>query len=261
MITTSYFIVKRLFRMAAVPPTKIIRLPCCAAANEVPRSMTRATLLLSFLLSTVGLHAAESLDFTPVKRWITRQDDFHAVTASFTQTRSLRALKSPLTSEGRLWFKAPSSFRWELGVPAKTIVLRKGDSIFLIQPGKKRVEKSSATAKPDKPSPMQAFGMMSFPFARDFGDFQRQFETLSISTEGTRCHLEVLPRDAQARKFLSALKLDFNTANGHLLGFEMVTREGSALRNEFANVQVNPKIPADVFEFDFTGYEVVDAKN
>ena len=224
-------------------------------------SMHRALFLAAASLFASAIFAAEPLDFTPVKRWITRQEDFRAVTADFTQTRSLRALKSPLASEGHLWFKAPSSFRWELGSPAKTIVLRKGDSLFMIQPAKKRAERSAAEAKPDKPSPMQAMGMMSFPFARDFGDFQRQFETLSIATEGTRCHLEVLPRDAQARKFLSALKLDFNTANGHLLGFEMVTRDGSALRNEFTNVQVNPKIPASVFDFDFTGYEVVDAKN
>ena len=224
-------------------------------------AMTRALLLLAALLATTGLRAAEPLDFTPVKRWITRQDEFRAVTADFTQTRSLRALKSPLTSEGRLWFKAPSSFRWELGTPARTIVLRKGETLFLIQPAKKRAERSPANAKPDKPSPMQAMGMMSFPFARDFADFQRQFETLSISTDGPRCHLEVLPREAQARKFLSALKLDFNTATGHLLGFEMATRDGSSLRNDFTNVQVNPKISPAVFEFDFTGYEVVDAKN
>jgi outer membrane lipoprotein-sorting protein len=223
--------------------------------------MIRVTLLLAALFFSDSLPAAESLDFSPVKRWIARQEDFRAVTADFIQTRSLRALKSPLASEGRLWFKAPSSFRWELGNPAKTIVLRKGDALFMIQPAKKRAERSSADARPGKPSPMQALGMMSFPFARDFGDFQRQFETLSISTEGTRCHLEVLPRDAQARKFLSALKLDFNTANGHLIGFELATREGSSLRNEFTNVQVNPKIPASVFDFDFTGYEVVDAKN
>ena len=224
-------------------------------------AMIRTLLLLAALLATAGLRAAEPLDFTPVKRWITRQDEFRAVTADFTQTRSLRALKSPLTSEGRLWFKAPSSFRWELGTPARTIVLRKGETLFLIQPAKKRAERSPANAKPDKPSPMQAMGMMSFPFARDFADFQRQFETLSISTDGPRCHLEVLPREAQARKFLSALKLDFNTATGHLLGFEMATRDGSSLRNDFTNVQVNPKISPAVFEFDFTGYEVVDAKN
>lgn len=223
--------------------------------------MLRALFLLAVFLSALAARAAEPLDFAPVKRWITRQEDFRAVTANFVQTRSLRALKSPLASEGRLWFKAPSSFRWEIGTPAKTIVLRKGEALFLIQPAKKRAERSAADAKPDKPSPMQAMGMMSFPFARDFADFQKQFETLSITTEGVRCHLEVLPRDPQARKFLSALKLDFNTTNGHLMGFEMATRDGSSLRNEFSNVEVNPKIPASVFEFDFTGYEVVDAKN
>lgn len=222
--------------------------------------MLRALPILAALAFTLPLGAAE-FDFSPVKKWIARQDEFRAVMADFTQTRSLRALKSPLASEGRLWFKTPNSFRWELGSPAKTIVLRKGDTIFLIQPAKKRVERSSATAPSGKPSPMQAFGMMSMPFARDFADFQRQFETLSITSDGPRCHLEVLPRDAQAHKFLSALKLDFNTSSGHLLAFEMATRDGSSLRNEFSNVQVNPKIPASVFDFDFTGYEVVDAKN
>jgi len=222
--------------------------------------MLRAALLIAALALIAPLRAAE-LDFTPVKRWIARQDEFRAVTADVTQTRSLRALKSPLVSEGHPWFKAPSSFRWELGAPAKTIVLRKGDSIFVISPAKKRAERSAANAAPDKPSPMQAFAMMSFPFARDFADFQRKFETLSIAADGPRCHLEVLPRDAQARKFLTALKLDFNTATGHLLAFEMATRDGSSLRNEFTNVQVNPKLAPGIFDFDFTGYEVVDAKN
>ena len=145
--------------------------------------------------------------------------------------------------------------------PAKTIVLRKGESLYLIQPAKKRVERSAAEARPEKPSPMQALGMMSFPFARDFADFQRTFETLAVSSEGNRCHLEVLPREPKARKFLSALKLDFNTNTGHLLSFEIATKEGSSLRNEFSDVEVNPKIPASVFEFDFTGYKIVDAKD
>jgi len=222
--------------------------------------MLRVLPLAALLFTAAALPAAE-FDFAPVKKWIAKQDDFRAVSADFTQTRSLRALKSPLAQTGRLWFKAPNHFRWELGSPAKTIVLRKGDTIYMIQPGKKRAERSAASATPDKPSPMQAFGMMSMPFARDFADFQRQFETLAISTDGPRCHLEVLPRTPTAKKYLSALKLDFNTQTGHLLAFEMATRDGSALRNEFSNVEVNPKLPAAIFDFDFTGYEVVDAKN
>ena len=70
----------------------------------------------------------------------------------------------------------------------------------------------------------------------------------------------MLPRDARARKMLNALKLDFNTTSGHLLAFEIATRDGSSLRNEFSNVEVNPKIDRSVFDFDLSGYEIVDAK-
>jgi outer membrane lipoprotein-sorting protein len=229
------------------------------APRELPRLM-RAFLLAFTLFGTAALHAAESLDFTPVKKWIARQEDFRAVTADFVQTRSLRALRNPLKSEGRLWFKAPSSFRWELGQPAKTIVLRKGDFIYIIQPEKKRAERSPAGAA-NQQSGAAALAMMEFPFARDFADFQKRFETLSIETEGARCRLAVLPRDARARKMLNALKLDFSTATGHLLAFEIATRDGSSLRNEFSNVEVNPKIDPSVFDFDLSGYEIVDAKH
>jgi outer membrane lipoprotein-sorting protein len=219
----------------------------------------RALLLLLFIAQSTSLAAAETLDFAPVKKWIARQEDFRAVTADFVQSRALRALRSPLKSEGRLWFKAPGSFRWELGQPAKTVVIRKGEFIYVIQPEKKRAERSPAEAT-DKQSGAAALAMMEFPFARDFADFQKRFETLSIENDGARCRLSVLPRDPKARKFLSALKLDFNTTSGHLLGFELATRDGSSLRNEFSNVEVNPKIAPGVFDFDLTGYEIVDAK-
>src|SRR4051794_29316403 len=81
------------------------------------------------------------IDLTPIKKWIARQDEFRSVTADLTQTRALRALRSPLSSPGHLWFVAPDTFRWELGDPVKTIVLRKGNSFDVITPAKKRVER------------------------------------------------------------------------------------------------------------------------
>jgi len=221
--------------------------------------MMRVLSAFLLLLAAGHLFAAGPPDMAPVKRWIARQDDLRSVTADFTQTRALRALRDPLANQGHLWFKAPDSFRWELGNPAKTIVLRKGGTVFLIQPAKKHAERSPAGSV-NQNAGARGLGMLSFPVAHDFAEFQKQFETLSVATEGTRCHLEVLPRDAEARKMLAALKLDFDTATGHLLVVEMATRDGSALRNEVTNVQTNAKIDAGVFDFDFTGYDVVDAK-
>jgi len=182
------------------------------------------------------------------------------VQADFTQTRALRALRSPVVSPGRLTFVTPNSLRWELGDPPKTIVLRKGDSYTLIQPAKKKAERMGAGSVGQEGG-AKGFAMMEFPLASDFAEFQKKFEILAVNTDGDRCHLEILPRDAQARKFLSALKIDFNTRTGHMIAFEMVTKDGSSMRNEFTNVRVNQKIDRHTFEFDLTGYDVTDAKN
>ncbi len=218
-------------------------------------------LLLLLLPALAGAtYAAEPLDLAPVKKWIARQDDFHSVQADFTQTRALRALRSPVVTPGHLAFATPNSLRWELGDPARTIVVRKGDTYLLVQPAKKKAERIPANAMGPEGG-AKGFAMMEFPLAADFAEFQRKFEVLAVSTEGDRCHLEILPRDAQARKFLSALKIDFDTKTSHMIAFEMVTRDGSSMRNEFTNVRVNQKIDRRTFEFDLTGYDVTDAKN
>jgi len=214
--------------------------------------------LLCVLLPLAG-RAAEPQppDLAPIKRWIARQDEFHSVEADFTQTRALRALRSPVAIKGHLWFIAPDALRWELGDPPKTIVIRKGPTYFLIQPARKKVERSAAAGVGKKAG---AFAMMTFPLAKDFNDFNRQFEVLSVTSADERCHFEIAPRDVQERKFLQAIRIDFNTANGHLIAFEMAFRDGSSMRNEFSNVKMNQKIDHRMFDFDFTGYEVTDAR-
>ena len=217
-------------------------------------------LLLATLCATLSTSFAEPLDLGPVKKWIARQEEFRSVQADFTQTRALRALRSPVAIPGRIWFNTPNSLRWELGDPAKTIVLRKGDTYLLVQPAKKKAQRLSA-AKIGPEGGAKGFAMMEFPLASDFAEFQRKFEVLGVKTGDTRCDLDLLPRDAQARKFLSALKIAFDTTTGHLISFEMVTRDGSSMRNDFTNVRLNPKIDRRVFEYDLTGFEVTGEKN
>jgi outer membrane lipoprotein carrier protein len=220
----------------------------------------RLLLPLLFLICALPVFAGEPLDLTPVKRWLVRQDELRSVQADFTQTRALRALRSPITTPGRMWFATPDLLRWELGEPAKTIVVRKGDTYFLIQPARKKVERYKADSVAKKGGTM-GFAMMNFPLAKDFADFNRQFETLTVRVADNRCHLEILPRDAQAKKMLEAIKIDFDTNSGHLLSFELATRDGSSMRSDFANVRMNQKFDRRVFDYDFTGYEIVDGKN
>lgn len=204
--------------------------------------------------------AAEPIDMAPVKKWIARQDELRSVQADFTQTRALRALRNPIATPGHMTFSTPDQLRWELGEPAKTIVIRKGDIYYLIQPAKKKAERYKADSIAKKGGAM-GFAMMNFPLAKDYADFNRQFETLAVTVTDNRCHLEILPHDAQAKKMLEAIKLDFDTASGHLLSFELATRDGSSMRSDFSNVRMNQKVDRHVFDYDLTGYEVVDGKN
>ena len=222
--------------------------------------MRLAPFLCAVLLPLPGIFAAESApNLAPIKQWIERQNAFRSVSADFVQTRSLRTLKNPLQSPGHLWFVAPNTFRWELGKPAKTIVIRKGDTMWIVTPAKRRAERQNVKAAGGKGG-MQSLAMLSFPLADSFADFQRKFEVLSLSVEGTRCRCELLPRDSSSRRMMRAMTLTFDTRTAHVISLGFVARDGSSLENRFSNIQVNPPIDRDRFDIDLEGYEVVEAR-
>src|SRR5260221_8993814 len=116
---------------------KIIRLHTCGVPPELPRSHPmRPFLPLLCLLCALPALAGEPPDLAPVRKWIAKQDELRTVQADFTQTRSLRALRDPIATPGHIWFGAPDSRRWEICNPAKTVLIRKGETYFLIQPAK-----------------------------------------------------------------------------------------------------------------------------
>ena len=234
------------------------------ASRAFARSPFHPVLLAAVILAGGVLLAAppaQPLDLSPVKAWLLAQKDVRSVSADFTQTRALRTLRSPLTSKGRLWFKAPNWFRWELGDPPKTIIIGTPGGVTIIRPGKKRAERKPLAAAGGAPGDSEALGMMRFPGGGSFEDFQRRVQVLGIEVSGSKCHLEMLPRDAQSARRLSAVKMVFDTVTGHWLSFEIVTREGSSIRNEFSNVEINPKIDKALFDYDLTGFRISDEEN
>ena len=68
-----------------------------------------------------------------VNRWFEVQTNLQSWSAGFTQTRSLKVLSQPLVSTGKVWV-TPGEFRWELGQPVQTIVLRQPDQLLIIYP-------------------------------------------------------------------------------------------------------------------------------
>lgn len=214
------------------------------------------------LLTSTPMEAAPSAgtpDLSPLKTWLASQRGVHSVSADFTQIRAFKTLKSPLTVKGHVWIAPPSRFRWELGEPPKTIIIGNKSSVLILHPSKHQAEKKSVSG-PGSPPQGDPFSMMGFPGSNSFEEFQKKMRVLSLRTEGSRCHLEMLPRDAQAIQALSSINLDFDTRTGEWRSFEIVTKEGSSIRTEFTRVELNSKLPQELFEYDLQGFTVEDEK-
>ncbi len=209
------------------------------------------SLLVSVCLGAALPALAAVPDTAVLDQWIARQVAIRSLSADFTQTRALRVLRNPVAAKGKLWFQAPGDFRWEVGSPPKTIVLRKGDDIRVIEPAK-QVVKIEAVELGKREA-----GLMEFPFVRSRADLEKRFKILDLRTEGVECRVKLEPRDTQG--FLTGIALGFDTETGHLRSLEMSFRDGSSLRNEFSNIQVNEKLPAGTFAFDTAGFRVIDA--
>lgn len=220
----------------------------------------RAFLIVGLCGLAASVQGAGNLDLAPLKNWLARQGEVKTIQADFTQTRALRVLKDPVTSPGRVYFLAPDSFRWEVGDPAKTIVIRHHDTAYLIEPAKKRAQRFSA-ADLAQPATRRRLPLVRFPLAKSWEDFDRQFEVRGLRVDGTRCHVELLPRDPQMQQALAGLNLDFDTQSSDLLALEAKTRDGSTLRDDFIHVRADGKLDPRLFDYDLTGFEVVDAKN
>jgi len=224
--------------------------------------MWKFILLLSFILLGMSARAEEipAASLAPIKKWISQQSNVRTLSADFVQTRRLRMLRDPVIRSGRFWFQAPGSFRWELGVPPETIAVRGKDAVFLISAKARKFTRQDPSA-PAAKGGLPDLPMMEFPMARDYTDFARRFEVRSLKVEDSHCTANILPRDARAQKFLEKVEVVFNTETGTLFAFEICLRDGSALRNEFSNVQVNREIDPATFAFDLTGYTATRGKN
>jgi outer membrane lipoprotein-sorting protein len=226
-------------------------------ALTFPRVGALALLLLLLLSNQAVLGQAKENSETLLHRWIDKQAQLKTWEAQFVQTRSLVALKDPLISTGRVWFAAPSQFRWELGTPPQTIAIREGDDLWVVYPRLKRAEKYSlGNAKgPWK----DALALLEGGFPRNRNELESRFRIQSVerTAEGMQASLE--PRSAEARKFVPRFNITFAPDSLELVATELMFADGSAMKNRFFNPTKNPEINATNFSANLPpAYKVVE---
>ena len=211
--------------------------------------------VLSLVCHLQSAPVDSTVDLSALKTCLEARRNIKTISADFTQTRALKTLKSPIAVKGHFWFAAPDRFRWQLGDPPKTIIIGAKEGNMVIHPSTKHAAKNSLP-NPENSANRQTFQMVGLSGAGTLEEFQKHMNVLSLKTSGTRCHLEMLPKDPAASRGLSSINLDFDAGSGQWIGFEIVTREGSLIRTELNNVRTNSVIPGGVFDYDLRGFTV-----
>ena len=196
---------------------------------------------LATLLAMGGLAVAHAEPATAVlHRWLGAQTNVTTWKAEFVQRRDLRALATPLETAGRVWFEAPGRFRWELGRPARSIVLRNDKEMLVLSPGLRRGERYPLASMASGPAG-DMLALMDGGFPRDAVGFTNRFELMG-ATETNGLHaLRMRPRSEAARRMLVEFTVMVSTHDCQLKGTELVLADGSRLRNDFVRAEADRK--------------------
>ena len=203
----------------------------------------------AWLVVTVGcaiisiVHAADY--DAQFNRWFEVQTNLQSWSGDFTQTRTLTVLNQPLVLPGKVWVK-PGEFRWELGQPAQTIVLRRPDQLLIIYPRLKRAEKYPLDAVPTGPM-KDALALLDASLPRDRATMERSFALLSAMETNSILQMTLQPRSEAARKFIGQIVIGFHTNDFTIAITEMKFADGSKLHNDFTNVVLNAPIEPKMF--------------
>jgi outer membrane lipoprotein-sorting protein len=202
---------------------------------------------ICYLLFSLSAFAAPANEF--LNQWLTAQSGLKTWTADFAQTRTLKTLKQPLRSQGRLIFAAPNNFRWQLGNPAQTIAIRNSNEMSVIYPKLKRAERYPLTGAGNEPW-RDALALMDAGFPSSAAELESRFKLLSVQFTNDLAQIRMEPRSAMAKKFMSEVQLFIRTNDFAMAANQLQFADGSILRNDFTNAVKNPNLPADAFKPD-----------
>lgn len=215
----------------------------------------RFCLWMLLWLAAPALHADDYE--AQFNKWFAVQTNTQNWSADFTQTRSLVALSEPLTSAGKVWVK-PGEFRWELGQPPQTIVVRNPDELLILYPRFKRAELYPMDKIP--PGPIKdAMALMDVSLPRDRATMEQHFQLMSATETNSVLQMTLQPKSISARQFIGTVVIGFHTNDFVIADSEMKFSDGSTLRNDFTNVVFNQKMDPKLFATNIPpDYSVVE---
>ena len=176
--------------------------------------------------------------------WASLKESFRniqSVKAEFVQERHLQILKDPLISEGRFFYLASGSLRWEYLSPLRSVMLQKGDSIRLFHV-------SEGAWKQDMTQGVEARRMVLAEMSQWLqGRFEESRIFSHVYSPGPPGRILLTPKEG-INRFILGIEIVLSDRPGVIDRVEITEPGGSATRIVFKNVEINVGLDSKVFD-------------
>ncbi|MCU0582159.1 MAG: outer membrane lipoprotein carrier protein LolA [Syntrophales bacterium] len=165
-----------------------------------------------------------------------------SVQARFIQKKHMKILSRPFLSEGRFFFQAPASVRWEYTSPVRSILLMHGGSLKrYIHSGDKFAQEAGGSL-----SAMEV--IMQEISAWLHGRFDQSQHFAAALVHRPTPAIILTPREKSFTRLIKRIELTPSEQPGVLKSILIVEDEKTTTLFEFRHVQVNQPIPESVFQ-------------
>jgi outer membrane lipoprotein-sorting protein len=164
------------------------------------------------------------------------------IQANFVQKKSMKILSRPLISEGRFYYVAPDSFRWEYFKPLRSIVIAyKNNTKRFIASGGKMVEDKTGGAQALKIVLGEVAGWMS-------GKFDQNPSFAATIHEGANIRITLTPVEKNITGMIEKVEITLSRKSTMIQSVKITESANNFTQINFDNVEINKAINPSVFQ-------------
>lgn len=164
------------------------------------------------------------------------------VQARFVQKKLMKILARPFISEGRFFYAAPDSLRWEYLKPLRSVVLSgKGSTKRYIMSGGKMVEDKSGGVKAMSIVLGEITNWMS-------GKFDGNPSFRATLKEGTNTLITLVPAEQNIAGMIEKIEISVVRKTMVVKSVKIIEGKNAATIIDFSNVEINKGINSSVFQ-------------
>ena len=198
-----------------------------------------ACIIAGIFLVMGTLNCAQATDFEQLRK---ESANIKTIQAHFVQKKALKILSKPLVSEGRFYYSAPDSFRWEYFKPLRSVVITyKNNTKRYIASGGKMVEDKTGGAQAMKIVLNEVTGWMN-------GKFDQNPSFKANINEGTNTKITLTPTEKNMTGMIEKIEITLSKKSATVKSVKIIEGANNFTQIDFDNVEINKAINSSVFQ-------------